>query len=176
SRGVEIESMYSLSENWLLGANGAYLDATYNDFESGCPANQNEWNAQCVSDSGFIQDLSGERLPLAPEWSTTIFAEFTGSLADKLVMKARADAVYQDDIKFEPTPDSYLTQDAFWTYNLRVALEPKDESWTLALAGMNLSNKRTSNFGGPSLGLPGTYFANTSQPLRIQLSAVYRFL
>jgi outer membrane receptor protein involved in Fe transport len=175
SRGVELESMLLLNENWMVGANGAYLDATYNEFQGGCSADENEWGAQCVATEGASQDLSGEQLALAPQWSTTLYATYTRSLTGGLVFRARADAIFQDEIKFEPYPDQYLTEDAGWKYNLLIALDAADESWTVALAGFNLSNATTSNFGGPQAGNPGTYFANTSQPLRIELSATYRF-
>jgi iron complex outermembrane receptor protein len=175
SRGVELESMLLLNENWMLGANGAYLDATYNEYIGPCSADENEWGAECVATDGVSQDLSGEHLALAPEWSTTLFAEFTRPLTGRLVFRARADAVYQDDIKFEPTPDSYLMEQANWKYNVLVAVEAADETWTVAIAGFNLSDERTSNFGGPQAAVPGSYFANTSQPLRVELSATYRF-
>ncbi|MEZ5573823.1 MAG: hypothetical protein R3E64_17685 [Halioglobus sp.] len=88
---------------------------------------------------------------------------------------ARAEAVYQDKFSVQPDLDDYLVQGDFWKYNLRLAVESSDQRWLVAIAGMNLSDKHTTNFGGQALALPGVYFGNYEFPRRIELSASYRF-
>ncbi|MEZ5573824.1 MAG: TonB-dependent receptor [Halioglobus sp.] len=37
SQGVELDALYAVSSEWTLGTNLAYLDATYDEFDSSCP-------------------------------------------------------------------------------------------------------------------------------------------
>lgn len=175
SQGVEMDALYALTDEWTLGTNIAYLDATYDEFDSSCPADSNQWRGSCATNGGAFQDMSGEQLEFAPQWSGTVFAEYRASVGESLYFSTRADAVYQDEFSVQPNLDDYLVQDSFWKYNLRVALESSDERWLVAIAGKNLSDEHTRNFGGQALALPGIYFGNYEFPRQIELSASYRF-
>ncbi|MBT4523250.1 MAG: TonB-dependent receptor [Halieaceae bacterium] len=175
SQGFELELTYLLGERWTLGANAAHLDATYDQFESACPPNPNQWRGSCAVNDGVFQDMSGESLEFAPEWSGNIFADFQVPIGDNLVLSARVDAVYQDEIHVHSNLDEHLVQDPFWKYNMRVAVASADERWLIAVSGLNLGDEKTMNFGGQSLGLPGVYFSNYESPRRIELSVSYRF-
>ena len=175
SQGVELDALYAITSEWTLGTNLAYLDATYDEFDSSCPADSNQWRGSCATNGGALQDMSGEPLEFAPQWSGTVFAEYANNITAGLDFTARAEAVYQDEFSVQPNLDDYLVQGAFWKYNLRVAIESSDERWLVAVAGMNLSDEHTTNFGGQALGLPGVYFGNYEFPRRIELSASYRF-
>ncbi|CAA0093138.1 Ferric-pseudobactin 358 receptor [Halioglobus japonicus] len=175
SQGVELDALYALSDQWMLGTNLAYLDATYDEFDSSCPADTNQWRGSCVANNGAFQDMSGESLEFAPQWSGTLFVEYNVPVGDVLHFSARTEAVYQDEFSVLPTLDTYLVQGDFWKYNMRVAVESSDERWLVAIAGMNLSDKHTMNFGGPTLAVPGVYYGNYEYPRRIELSASYRF-
>ncbi|NJO12377.1 MAG: TonB-dependent receptor, partial [Gammaproteobacteria bacterium] len=64
SRGVEFESLFSVTERLRLGLNAAYTDAT---LESSPPA---------------LNNREGARLPSAPEWTGSVTADYSFPLGD----------------------------------------------------------------------------------------------
>ncbi|BFM15144.1 TonB-dependent receptor [Maricurvus nonylphenolicus] len=175
SQGVEVEASYALAEDLIVGSNLSWLDARYDSYLGSCPTNANEWSSSCVSSAGASQDLSGVRLEQAPEWSGTIFADYSTNISDSLIFSARIDAVYSDEYTLNANNDSYNVQDSFWKMNLRLALDSADERWTVALLGSNLTDETTANFGSSLYGIPGGYWSNVAPPRQIELSATYRF-
>jgi iron complex outermembrane recepter protein len=175
SQGVELEGTYLVNESWTVGANMAWLDATYDEFIGPCPTNTSEWSSSCVSSSGVSQDLSGENLELAPEVSGTLYAQYETNLGDNWLFTTRAEAIYSDDYTYQPEQDSNNAQESFWKYNLRLAIDSTDERWSFALLGTNLSDEATKSAGGSSFGFPGSYYANYEAPRYVKLSATYRF-
>lgn len=175
SQGIELEGTYLVNESWTIGANVALLDATYDEFMGPCPTNTSEWSSSCVASSGASQDLSGETLELAPEVSGTLYAQYETNLGDNWLFTTRAEAIYSDDYTYLPEQDSHLTQESFWKYNLRLAVDSTDERWSFALLGTNLSDEATKSAGGSSFGFPGSYYGNYEAPRYVKLSATYRF-
>jgi iron complex outermembrane recepter protein len=49
------------------------------------------------------------------------------------------------------------------------------EDLAVRIPNLNVSDKHTMNFGGPTLTVPGIYFGNYECPRRIELSASYGF-
>ncbi|MEM9256791.1 MAG: TonB-dependent receptor [Pseudomonadota bacterium] len=175
SRGVELESLYNLSEHWMVGLNAAYLDATYDSYDATCPNNENQWRGTCLTTNGEFQDMSGENLRFAPEWSGDAFINYETPVLDGHILSGRVNAIYQDWFRTTANLDDYTVQDDTWTFNVRLALESQEGRWQVALAGLNITDEQTMNFADLPPGLPGLYFSNYRPLRRIELSATYRF-
>ncbi|MEM9257737.1 MAG: TonB-dependent receptor, partial [Pseudomonadota bacterium] len=84
--GVELESNWNFGENWLWQVGVGYSDAEYT-----------------VYDQGFVSteiepvDLSGTRLPRAPEWTVNTQLQYNFTLASGADMYLRGEYQYTDD-------------------------------------------------------------------------------
>ncbi len=175
SKGVELETNFALTEAWLIGVNAAYLSATYNEYAGPCPLNQNVWSQSCVASNGVNQQLAGQPLDQAPEWSGALFFDYRNAIADAWLLGFRVDTTYSDDYIYNPVQDPNSAQDAFWKVNAQLSFSTMDGKWSIALSGYNLSDERTKNFGGEVLQAPGLYWANTQAPRQYGLSLKYHF-
>lgn len=176
SKGVELEASFAVSEQWLLGLNWAHLDSVYKDFLAQCPANAAQWGVQCAETNGQTQNLSGKKREYAPEWSGNVFAEYSTNITEALGFSARLDGAYTDDFLYQPEQDAFNSEDAYWLWNVRVALDDGvNERWTVALSVYNAADERKKGNGLGVVQQPGAYLASIIPPREVELSATYRF-
>ncbi len=86
-------------------------------------------------------DISGNTLPLAPEFSANAAADWELALGSTLVLGLHADASYSDGQFFEPFNTARLKQGSYCVANARIALHSSDERWELAAWGKNLTDE-----------------------------------
>ena len=112
-KGAEIEASAIPYEGLLIDANLAWLDAKYHEFFDDDPITQFE---------GPI-DLSGNRLPKSPEWSTSIGVEYAHSIAERIEASARVSWSYRDRLFFSHFNDPSNGQKAHQLWDAYVKLE-----------------------------------------------------
>ena len=77
-KGIEVETRWAATDNLVLGANLAYLDATYGEFkEAPCTAVQLDANPQCGVEGptnvlDTFNDLDGENTLYASDYSASV--------------------------------------------------------------------------------------------------------
>ena len=76
STGLELEGTFLISDNFLLSGNAAIIDAEMKD---------------TLDPTGSGDDLSGHRPAGAPEWTYTLFGEYTAHLGNGSSLLFRAD-------------------------------------------------------------------------------------
>ena len=96
---------------------------------------------------GFsAQDLSGERLPRAPEWSGTAGFDYQRSIGSgSLMFGLAASASYTDEIVRDISYSPGAIQDSYTKTNAAVRLFSADNTWEIALIGNNLSDEVTAD-------------------------------
>ena len=164
SQGVEMDGRWSVSDNWLLGGNLAYTDAYYDSFA----------NAQCtpgqaaVAGPGCTQDLTGERLIFAPEWSSSLYAQYSNTLSNDWEILVRGDMTYSDDYYTEITLAPGVFQDSYEIYNAALWFTSPSDRIRVGLIGRNLGEEAFRTFG---LASPGSsvYLAEANLPRRYML-------
>ena len=123
--GFEGEFTFMPTADTVLTAGVGYLDATYDDYIS-----------------IVAGDLSGNRLPGAPEWNVNLAAQHDFVLPNNWIMQARLEYVYVDERFFDPNVLSAISsRGSHELYNARLALTPADYAWELALWGKNLGDE-----------------------------------
>jgi iron complex outermembrane receptor protein len=137
SKGVELETQVALTEKLELGATLQYLESEYDSYENGPVTVQQ----QAAGLQG--QDLSGRTTPYAPEWSGTLYAEYTTRVADNWVLSARGDVNYKDDFYTNGALSPESLQEAYTKFNARLALSSLDDRWELSVYGRNLTDEAT---------------------------------
>jgi len=139
SRGLDVDSVVRLTDGLSVKASMAYLDATYDEFaNASCTLAQIQSSGATAKDCA--QDLSGEALPFAPEWSTNVGLEH-----------------------FTDLNDSHLT------LNGRVSLMNIGSNWELALIGKNLTDEKIRTYANDVPLMDGAYFTYMGMPRTVAI-------
>jgi iron complex outermembrane receptor protein len=136
SQGVELEMNFKASENWLLSANVAYIDAEYSSYEGAeCYIGQTEAQG-CVNDS---QDLSGAEASNSPDWSYNVTARYDRSITS-MEVNAYALATYywQDDVQYDVAGNPGTIGDAYGLMDLTLGVQSDDGKYLLQIYVKNL--------------------------------------
>jgi iron complex outermembrane receptor protein len=155
SYGSEMELVFVPSANLTLSSALGYNKAEYKEFE----------NAQCTTeqilqgwvDAGAVgpfpvitpcnQNLQGEAIENAPEWTLSSFAQYDMELGDNLIGVARLEHSYTDSYFLDQDLDENLKNDAINLVNLRYTLTNAEGSWEAAIWGKNLLDEEYFAFG-----------------------------
>jgi iron complex outermembrane recepter protein len=174
SQGLEVDGRWRLTESWAVSGSLAYLDATYEKFDTApCTVPQ----ALAFTGSGnCTQDLEGQTLLYSPEWSANLSLDYVVVVTDNLELRSVLDINYQDEFYSALDLDPNTLHDAATKVNLRVALRDAEDSWSVALIGKNLTDKETTNFNNDvAFSATGTYFGITDRPRTLAIQGRYRF-
>jgi len=180
SQGVEGDMRWLLGDNLVFGAALAFLDAKWRDYrDAQCRAMDAALApiARCtINSSGLlVQDLSGQDLLMAPEWSGNVSAEHVLPLRGGLELQTQLLVYFQDDKFLAADNDPATLQESFTKVNLRVALV-SDTGWEVALVGRNLSDELTSPHAEDlPLRSGNSFFRLTDRPRTLALQAQYRW-
>ncbi len=169
SQGIEFDATYFVDENWTIGGNMAYTDATYDDF----PGAQ----ATCPEVGGFIENglcnFRGIPLIFAPEFKGAVFVEYESEpIIGDWTMNVRADANYSGKYYTELAYFETLSQDEYVLLNASVQFASPDGRYAISLIGKNLTDQHVLAWGleaGPS------QFVTPNPPREIGIRASYRY-
>ena len=188
SQGLEIDGRWRATEKLTFGAAIAYLDATYDEFsgatctipQSTDPGN----NPGCLRDDGSNisagesggQNLEGETLLFAPEWSSNFNVEYTQPLSANLVLRTNFDINYSDSFYSALDLDPNTKHDSATKYNLRIGLGSTDGVWSVAIIGKNLTDEETMVWRNDvATTNSNSYFGVPERPRSIAIQGRYNF-
>ena len=138
SVGVELDGQLLLTENFRVGGALGYLDAEFDNFTGvDCANPPNRGNCNPL----VGQTLDGDPLPFAPDWTASLFADFSMPVGADYQLKLHVDGNFTDDILFQIDQDPLDSQDSYWIWNGRLALQPLSERWELSVQAKNLGNE-----------------------------------
>jgi len=188
TQGLELDGRWAVTENLTLGGSIAYLDATYDDFTGAtCTVPQTTDpvnNPGCLRDDGSNiapgetggQDLGGEDLLFAPEWSYNLNATYVLPLSEALVLLTSVDVNYSDEYYSSLDLDPNTKHDDYTLWNARIALSSTDGRWSLALLGKNLTDEAVDVWRNDvPLSDSNSYFGVPSRPRSVAVQARYYF-
>jgi iron complex outermembrane recepter protein len=143
--GVELEFNWATPvEGLQVIANLNYLDATFDEFLGDCFTGQTIALGcnQVFNGTNFLkQDLKGERLPFAAEWTGALGLTYETPVGQGWHAELSGYATYQG--KYETITD-YLpgsTQKGYWLSNASVSVFSPNDTWEVFLKGTNLADK-----------------------------------
>ncbi|MBD3852539.1 MAG: TonB-dependent receptor [Acidobacteria bacterium] len=164
SQGLELQGRWVPHRSSSIGASLAWLDATYTSFTNG------PCNSQSDDPTG-ICDLTGEKLPYAPDWSVSLFADFRFELGSKLDLVAGLNIAASDGYLTDGTLEPAAAQGSWVRTSARVGIESRNDRWSLSLIGRNLS-KEAVHSSSQSF---GSYYLGYLEPPRtVTLMGTYR--
>ncbi len=152
-KGIEFETMLVPAAGFLLGLNGAYTDAQYDEF-SRAPCTAEDTSPPPCS-------LSGKGLRLVPEFKAT----FTGGYEDQFldlpfITRIGISASYSSEVDLATDLDPIDIREAGTTVGLQFGIRSLSDSWHIMLFGDNITGReylagaqdtpafRGSHFGG----------------------------
>ena len=157
--GMEFEMNAQVSENVVVNASAAYLNAKYDEFIS------TFGNATGV-------DLSGNRLVNAPEFSFNLNGTFTQPLSSGARIELFSQISYQSQVFHTQNNEDLIGQEGLLLMDARLSYISADDSWevagivknlfdeeyfqnTVRFTSLSQGNPADSNNIGAALGYPG---------------------
>lgn len=113
SQGIELEWQLSVAENWTIGGNYTYLDATFDRF---------------VSAQG---DFAGNQLRNAPRHAVGVAIDYQTVLANDAELNITYSHSYKDLRYQDPTNTENIAIPAHQLANLNVSYRPNNSAWQL---------------------------------------------
>ncbi|WP_116367313.1 TonB-dependent receptor [Parahaliea mediterranea] len=171
TEGVEMDFAWLPLENLTVTGSASYLDAYYDDY----PGAACLWNnPDCDVSSN---NIGGTYLPRANRVNGTLTLNHE-QLLGNMRLDSRLELVYNGKRALIETLAPQGVQGGFTKINLRLALSPESDRWTLALVGKNLTDKTTFShaFSTPLASVPDTFSKMVDPPRTVALQFEYRFL
>jgi len=123
---------------------------------------------------GGTQNLTGQPLSRAPEWSVLAGATYTRPLNDRIELSLSGDLRYSSGYFLEPNNSPYAYQPGYVTVDASVRLTM--DSWEFAVIGRNLGNTYYATIGlDKPLGPVGQTDAFLGDPRTVRLQVTKRF-
>jgi outer membrane receptor protein involved in Fe transport len=142
SQGIELDGSVQPLEGLTLDYAVTYLDAEYDEFTQGaCYYGRTPTNA-----AERTCDLSGETLPNAPDWRTTLGLQYEHALAAGTGF-FRTDWAYSSEQNADAGLDARAEQDAYSMWSARLGW--RNERYSVTVWGENLTDETVINAAGP---------------------------
>jgi iron complex outermembrane receptor protein len=125
--GIDLQVVVKPVTGLTLSAQGGLLDTKLDKF--------------LASKSIFQTDYSGNQLPLSPHVSAAFLADYRLPVGQD-ALDLQVSASYKSHQFFDISNDPYITQDAYWLENARVAWQFPGDRWEVAVFGRNLSGEK----------------------------------
>lgn len=166
TRGVEVDFVALLSENFRIVGGVAWVDAEIDEFAGAdCWPGQTLGCNEILDGTGagtgsFAQDLSGEDLNNSPDLKFTVSAEYNIPAGDlPFDFFVNASYQWQDDVNFSLLADPGAEQESYGVLNLSVGLIERDKGrYRATLFVNNVTDEEYAqgigNFGGLWGGTP----------------------
>jgi len=126
-KGIELDFIWLVTDEFTLSGNYAYLDTEFTDFIF-------------FDSNNNAVDLSGNDLRQAPENSYNLVAEYVMPLADVGDLRFRLDYRHMDE-SLDDVIDPRVVNEEFDLLDARVALRSADDIWEVAVWGKNLTDE-----------------------------------
>jgi outer membrane receptor protein involved in Fe transport len=135
--GLEVDALWQATDNLRVGANFAWLDASYGDFDDGpCTAIQLDADPLCGTAFGSSSNpLSGQPTLYASDYSASFYFDYIRPVGDMEVF-AGGEVNYRDSFNSAGDNDPIDVIDSFTKTNLRIGL--RSGAWEIMAYGRNI--------------------------------------
>ena len=143
SKGLEIQSVFYVSQRLRLGASAYLLQAEYDDFP-GAQCNLDEVN-QGLCDAVGARNRKGQDLLYSPEWELGFHSFYSQPIGLNLNLSWLLDIHYKDDYITSLRYEDEAVQDKHEIVNTKISLSPFTSRWQVALYGQNVTDQRVQD-------------------------------
>jgi iron complex outermembrane receptor protein len=164
TKGGEIEITAMPTDRLTLELQASYVRARYVSFAEG----------SCVPGIAPPCDLSGARLPNAPEFTLGGSIQYRAPLTEQLTGYVRVDGNHKSGIYYQQNLDPYAYQGPRTIFNAHVGIEARN-GLTIEAFVRNLFDEDYVNFIYPSPLSTGLYVGYVGEPRQFGVRARYTF-
>ena len=130
-KGVELEASWLVTDQFRLDGNLSWLDAEFVDYMADNP----------LTAAVELEDLAGNSLRQAPEWSAYIRGEYEFPLTNGGLLTLGAEASYKDDQFYTEFNDALLGQDSYTLVNLNLKYTLPGGKASIDVWGKNVTDE-----------------------------------
>lgn len=139
AKGVELELAWRLSRSFSLDASIAWLDSEFTSFLAPNPLDAAGYSS--APGQAPLQDLSGNRTRMSPEWSYSVHPSFEIPIANGASLTLAANAVYKGKQYHSEFNDERMASDAYTMVDANVLYTAPGKRVTVNLWAKNLTDE-----------------------------------
>ncbi|MEH6519382.1 MAG: TonB-dependent receptor [Halioglobus sp.] len=162
--GLEVELLALISEEFEIDGSISYLSAEYEEFFTEDP----------VEPGKGLQDLSGNSLPRAPEFSLNVGLQYTWTFNNSSSLRARANVSWVDEQYFRAFNLDRDKEDSFTRTDVTMTWTSGDQNWQVDAFVKNIEDEDTVNNIVVSAGTLGSTALASFSPPRTYGASVTR--
>lgn len=172
--GAELTLNYQPVTEFSVRGSVGYNHARYTAFANAACFGGQTAAQGCVANQ---QNLSGERLPRAPDWAASAGASYETPITGGLRLALSVDGRYSSAYKFVATNNPFAVQRRYATVDAAARLLGGGDRWELALIGRNLTDKFYFTVGSerPLGQSPGSVQGVPGLPQTVLLQGTFNF-
>ncbi len=140
-QGAELELRASPTDGFEINAGLAYLDATYDEFETEDPGWPGDAGCGQLLTAPRTISLAGCDLPRSPQFQGSLGAQWSVPLATGAELRLRGDYAYRDKQYFTQFNRDNVSQDSYGTFNARITYTAAGGKWAITAYGDNLTDE-----------------------------------
>lgn len=158
--GIEFEFSAAITDGFTVSGGAAYTDAVFDEFEEAqCYLGQTESDG-CVNG---VQDLSGKKVPNAPEWKFNVLGRYEFPLGSSGYSGFMQGAyVWQDEVVMREDNNPKTIQGDYGILDANIGLISPEDRYSLTLFVRNLTDESFGvnriDFGFTGVGAPVAQF------------------
>jgi iron complex outermembrane recepter protein len=135
-KGIDLETMFLITENLSISANLGWLDSEYGD--------------DVIDSDGSVIVSDGQDLANAPSFSGNVGVDYLLPLGDMGELRTHLNYAYTGDQTHNGSDTAEIyKEDGYGLLSARISWMSSDEQWEVAAWGTNLTNEDTiESFGG----------------------------
>ena len=141
-QGLELDSRWAATSQLTLSAALSYTDFEFREYFGQC-----YFGLTPDAPDGINCSYAGKTNQFVADWTAVASADYRRSLGTRLEWAFAVDASYSSGYNRSPTLDPHQQQDAYVLWNARLALGSRNDRWSVALVGHNLTDKAIMPFG-----------------------------
>lgn len=164
TRGGELEVTALPTNRLTLQLQASYVEARYRSFSEG----------SCVPGIAPPCDLSGARLPNAPQFTLSGSVQYRAPLSETVMGYGRIDGSHKSTIFYQQNLDPFAVQGPRTVFNARIGIETRG-GFTVEAFVRNLFDEEYVNFVYPSPLSTGLYVGYVGEPRQFGLRGRFSF-
>lgn len=133
-QGVEADFVWAPLDQLQLLGGVSYLDSEFLDYQDASPL-----------PGGPVQDLTGERAHLSPEWQGSLIADWADAFSPisgtDYFLRGETQYVGEANWGANTNQNPQTIQDGYQLFNASVGLRADDDRWEVSLWGKNLTDE-----------------------------------
>ena len=169
-KGIEIDMMMALSENFVINFSGIFIDAVYDDFKQGaCDSTglaEAEFQCPLLADGSRADFLDYTGLDPAGVHDISFNANATYSfdISDGMAGFMRLEYLHEEDVKLADLIPENLASRGTDNINASFGVSSERGGWSAMIWGRNLTDHKSLISAFPTTAAPGSYSGYPTAP------------